>query len=349
MAFDSAFESPVVKHPTDVIKWSDDLNAFYLKRSEKVIDSMPASTENAIQLDLRNYSKIFPDYNRDTDRVQFRTHSPGYVTVVLQRKDAVESDALSPGLYSFNPASGTNPAMIAPFGKTFSDDYIDLGSPVQELSKDLMSFYSKEAVYQEAGLNHKRGALVYGPPGNGKSLEILKVSQDIAQREGIVCVWLSSNGNTLFDLSSFRQALSGYRIIFIVEEITDRSRYNPEELLNFLDGAFSWKSAYTIATTNYPEELPENIINRPGRFDLILEVGNPTPEVRRTYLERTLNAEISPALLEATEGFSIAHLREILIKTGVEEIPPIKAAHRIKSMYNKIRHHIGAGSESGYI
>ncbi|MBD3261717.1 MAG: AAA family ATPase [Candidatus Altiarchaeales archaeon] len=332
-----------------VVKWSDQLNAFTLEESEKAIDAVPATWDNTRYFDINDYGKIFPGYNPDTDRVSFYVRGGNSSSLVLKRKMKVKADPIPPGLYEFKSATGREPPRIAPFGKIFSDDYIDLGSPVQKLSEDLLEFYSKEADYQKAGLNHKRGALVYGPPGNGKSLEILRISQNIAQHKGIICIWLSNDSNTLFDLGNFRQALSNYHVIFIVEEITDRSRYGPEELLNFLDGAFSWKSAYTIATTNYPQDLEENLINRPGRFDLILEVENPKAEVRRAYMERTLNAEVSPALLEATDGFSIAHLREVSIKTRIEGIPPIKAAHKIKNMYNQIRKHISNGAESGYI
>ena len=51
-----------------------------------------------------------------------------------------------------------------------------------------------------------------------------------------------------------------------------------ENLLTFLDGESSWDNTVTIATTNYPEDLPANLVDRPGRFDTFIEYGNPAKD-----------------------------------------------------------------------
>jgi SpoVK/Ycf46/Vps4 family AAA+-type ATPase len=89
-------------------------------------------------------------------------------------------------------------------------------------------------------------------------------------------------------------------------------------LLNFLDGQNSWDKSIVIATTNYPHTLPGNIVDRPSRFDRLYKVDCPTEEVRRIYLEAKLGKEaVTDELIKGTKGYSIAHLRELVVSIPI--------------------------------
>jgi SpoVK/Ycf46/Vps4 family AAA+-type ATPase len=97
---------------------------------------------------------------------------------------------------------------------------------------------------------------------------------------------------------------------------------NVSTFLNLLDGIESKVTGglLLIATTNYPEKLDPAINNRPGRFDVVVELPPPNREARGEFLARKL-PDIDPGVLEViaaeSEGVSFAHLQEILRLSGL--------------------------------
>src|SRR5207245_2868496 len=72
-----------------------------------------------------------------------------------------------------------------------------------------------------------------------------------------------------------------------------------------------------------------SINNRPGRFDVMIEVTNPDRALRMEFLRGKL-PEISAAALEQatdqTEGLSFAHLQELLRLSGLYVIEANRTA-----------------------
>jgi len=92
------------------------------------------------------------------------------------------------------------------------------------------------------------------------------------------------------------------------------------DTLNILDGVDSIDNTLIIATTNYPERIPDNLIDRPGRFDSLYEVGFPTTDVRLAYLKEQLSLASEVDLMQAvqmTEGYSIAYLKELVVASQI--------------------------------
>ena len=94
--------------------------------------------------------------------------------------------------------------------------------------------------------------------------------------------------------------------------------YGEVSLLAMLDGEHQTDNVVYIATTNYPERLDARFINRPSRFDEIIKIGMPRAAARQYYLAATdarlLNDEAELIKwVSKTDGFSIAHLKELII------------------------------------
>lgn len=209
------------------------------------------------------------------------------------------------------------------------DELLTLPDPALGLIlRDITSFWKLEAHYKKYKYTYKRNILLYGDPGNGKSSVINLLSQKLIDEYNGIVISI----RTTDDIQIFAQVLSDVqeiepdrRIIAIIEDIdnfvsTDRSVLT--QLLNILDGNLQFKNLVVIATTNYPEKLESRISNRPSRFDRRYEIKAPNFEVRKFYIEHKLNAEDIATIdvekwVKETEGFSIDHLKELLLSVFV--------------------------------
>ena len=190
----------------------------------------------------------------------------------------------------------------------------------EKIIKEIDKFWSSEPMYRQYKLVYKRGIMLYGPPGSGKSCTIQLIMQDVISRGGVVMRFEDPNIFTS-GVRKFREIQPDTPMVVLMEDIDSTlDIYNESEVLNVLDGVNQIDKVVFLATTNYPEKLGERIINRPSRFDKRFKIGHPNPQSRRIYLESTIGQErISDLKIDIemwvskTEGFSIAHLKELFV------------------------------------
>jgi energy-coupling factor transporter ATP-binding protein EcfA2 len=197
---------------------------------------------------------------------------------------------------------------------------------IQEILDDIKHFWETKHLYQKYKLMHKRGILLYGDPGCGKSGIIqLCMKYLIEEQDGLIINIKDSDSlrGYLKVIPKIRQIEPNRPLIIILEDleaIADDDNYATSQLLNLLDGVSQVQNVVYIATTNYPEKLAERITNRPSRFDRRYYIAPPIPEVRRAYLEQKLGEEMDidiDAWVKDSEGMSIAHLKELFISVKV--------------------------------
>lgn len=96
-----------------------------------------------------------------------------------------------------------------------------------------------------------------------------------------------------------------------------------------------WISILFLATTNYPERLDRRFIERPSRFDTIKHIEQPSPSSRREFL-KAKEPSLSPTELdewvELSAGFSIAHLKELVIAVKCLDQTPLMVRERFDKM-----------------
>ena len=146
------------------------------------------------------------------------------------------------------------------------------------------------------------------------------------------------NDNTNWSvLNQIKHKFNGELVIFIIEEITSKtSTHYINELLNFLDGPFSWEDCIIFATTNYPEFLPMNIIDRPSRFDMVIKIGNPSESVRKEYVIQLLG-ECQSTILKLTDGYSLAYVKEVCVKSLLSDDSLENAFHEVEEFQQFVR------------
>lgn len=191
-----------------------------------------------------------------------------------------------------------------------------------EIEADLRSFTESRQRLTRLELAWRRGYLLSGPPGTGKT----SMSLAIAGSLGFQLASLSLTGIKSDD--ELRKAVSQLRnrTVLVIEDIDAYSISNDREhnaakdgdlslsgLLNSLDGFETPDGLVTIATTNHVEHLDAALI-RAGRLDRIFTLDHIAgPELERLFTwfyeeepptsapENTREAGIAPA--EITELF----------------------------------------------
>lgn len=239
---------------------------------------------------------------------------------------------IKPGFYSLVDTNQGLALMKVEFKKR---QLLEDISSTAAILREARTFFQKLHIYEQLDRPKKRGVLLYSAPGCGKSSSIEKFCVDFAAEDPgtVVLVWPTSQVEA-DSVAHFLGSRAEYteectRVILVMEDIgggepgEDRSaRGVTSGLLNLLDGiGLNFRlPTFIVATTNHPESLLQSLADRPGRFDLLLELKPPTTNEKIRLLtfiaKRELNDEEKSALgRKGTEDFSIAHLEEIAIRS----------------------------------
>lgn len=200
-----------------------------------------------------------------------------------------------------------------------TDELYHLPNPViKEVIEKINSFWGKAEEFKKFAIKHKRGILLHGGPGVGKTSTINLLSSALIQNNGLV--FSASNINELLVFGEFankhlRIVEPERPVILILEDIDKMMDGGNAEsmLLNFMDGEGSVNHIVVVATSNRFKDL-NDLILRPSRFDEHIELLAPTLEVRTAYLvKKGLSPDEAAAWAEQTNDFSLAELKELFV------------------------------------
>lgn len=255
--------------------------------------------------------------------------------VIRPTTNLITQHKLQPGIYTVDFAREFG--LFCKKLKPNSDElYAFKDSMVNSLFNEIRMFWDKKSLYADNKLMHKRGILLCGSPGTGKSSIISLLSDEIIQKNGVVFKLddpKSLNHYINFIVNSFRQIEKETPIITIIEDI---DKYSDEpEILDFLDGKSNINHHVVITTSNNTQEIPESFL-RPSRIDLIIEVPLPSEDIRREYFKnKKVPEDKIEELVEKTENFSLADLKEIYISIFLLDYSLENAIIKIKNPAQK--------------
>ena len=192
---------------------------------------------------------------------------------------------LEPGVYTVN--FSRDQGMYCKKLTNVSDELFTFSDSVTvKLLSEINNFWDKEELYKSNKLVHKRGILLEGYPGTGKSSIISLLSNEIIKREGIVFKIQSPNNiNVFIDFMqmAFRKIQADTPIITIIEDL-DQYTDVESEILDFLDGKMNINHNIVLCTTNNSYALPDTFL-RPSRIDLKIEIPLPSEKTREEYFK----------------------------------------------------------------
>ena len=169
----------------------------------------------------------------------------------------------------------------------------ELGSVVlpsdrkEEIVNDLTRFLGRSTWYAKRGIPYRRGYLLHGAPGSGKTSFITALAGHLGFN---ICLLNLAERGMTDDKLTHLLSNAPERSIMLLEDIDaaflGRNTHAPERhadgyqpnvtfsgLLNALDGVASGESRIIFMTTNHLERLDPALI-RPGRVDVICELGD---------------------------------------------------------------------------
>jgi ATPase family associated with various cellular activities (AAA) len=178
-----------------------------------------------------------------------------------------------------------------------------------------------------SGQQLKRGVLLHGPPGTGKTHTIRYL---LGQLDGVTVVILSGYALRWIGAAcSVARMLAPSAVVIedvdlIAEERGPRTGQHPLlfQLLNEMDGLGADVDVTFLLTTNRPDLLEAALAARPGRVDHAAELPLPDAEARRKLIalyQGSLVLDLSDPddVITRTDGVTAAFLKELLRRAAL--------------------------------
>lgn len=214
---------------------------------------------------------------------------------------------------------------LEPADKSWADLALD-AQVKQELVANTVGFLRRSKEFAKFGIPAKRGLILAGAPGTGKTL-ISKVL--ISNSPGITCLTadpsMLEGGCYIPEIYEIANDLRP-TILFLEDiDLIGQDRYESQysksapmaALLDALDGVQECDNVVTIATTNCPDILDNALKQRPSRFDRIITMPLPSRNLRREIVNTLskkipLDDTVLDYITEKTDKYTPAQIQEVV-------------------------------------
>lgn len=213
-----------------------------------------------------------------------------------------------------------SPKRIRPFTSVILD-----GSVAEEVLNDVHDFLGSHAWYLDRGIPYRRGYLLHGPPGCGKSSYVTALAGQLGYN---ICILNLGDPGMADDRLQHLLAVVPPRTLVLLEDVdfavapqtkaadsgpyAGMMRVSFSGLLNALDGVAATEERIIFMTTNHYQALPRALV-RPGRVDLSIYIGVASKMQLSQMFLRFFPGEESLAeqfaVLAEGEGMSMAEVQ----------------------------------------
>ena len=221
----------------------------------------------------------------------------------------------------------------------------------------------------EAGQHLKRGLLLHGPPGTGKTHTVRYLTGRLASSTVILLTGLSIR--YIDQAAALARRLQPSLVVLEDVDLVALDRdYAPGgqpllfSLLEAMDGIGADADVTFVLTTNRADILEVALADRPGRIDLAVEIPRPDDQCRerllRLYARDLVIAADLDEIVAGTQGVTASFIKEmirrtVLVALRAGERPPVLSAAHLAEVLDEMtseRHSLtrsllGSGPEAG--
>jgi transitional endoplasmic reticulum ATPase len=270
---------------------------------------------------MRSLRRILPEIDLDEDKIS---------SEILQKIE-ITSDDFREALKEVRPSALREVQVQIP--DVSWDDVGGLDELKDELREAVEWPIKHKEAYDYVNVETPKGVLLHGPPGTGKTL-IAKALAKMTESNFIsikgpelLSKWVGESEKGVREI--FRKARQVAPCIIFLDEVDAlvprRGSGNSDshvtenivsQILTEIDGLEELHNVLIIGATNRLDIVDEALL-RPGRFDRIIEVGNPDSKGRKHIFEihtkkKPLESNVDiKKLVEVTDGFSGAEIAAI--------------------------------------
>jgi MoxR-like ATPase len=212
-------------------------------------------------------------------------------------------------------------------------DQVVLPEPVlARVERHALGVAEHRAALLAAGQHLKRGLLLHGPPGTGKTHTTRYL---LGRMTGYTRLVLT--GRSLVAVGPVAElARDLHPAVFVLEDVdlvAEERSHGPAaspvlfDLLDAMDGGAPDADLLFLLTTNRADLLEPALAARPGRVDVAVEVALPDAAARRQLLTLygrdvplALSEDDVAAAVERTEGVTASFLKELLRRAVLEAL-----------------------------
>ena len=213
------------------------------------------------------------------------------------------------------------------------DDVIIKPEMRDMISRNTTGILSNIDTFNAIGMSPSRNVLLISPPGMAKTMIFRATAGELLEKSTVLwCTGKSiesaSNVTSIFDA-----ARDMAPCVVMIEDMDlfggDRSHggvtsnWILNEFLSCLDGMQSNPGVVVMASTNDVASMDEALVNRPGRFDVKVEMPYPDPEDRRRMIDcfcakhsakfdDTVTPDVLGNVIDATDGMTGAYIKDMV-------------------------------------